>query len=267
MNKGKTFLKGLWIGATMTVPGVSGGTMAILTGIYEELIHSLNELKRKSMKNLLFLIEFGLGGCIGFFLFARFITMLLESKTWGTPTQFFFCGVVAGGLPVLLGKIERKGLFYKDSVFLLLGLGIIFLLGNMPKGFLLEGSGIQAGILQLGGGFLIAVALILPGISVSHMLYVLGIYESVMEKVYSFQFLGLIPLMIGGFAGTFLTADVLEKLMKQNTSKVYQVILGFVLGSVWELLPKGNVNQPVLCITVLAAGFIGMFFVSRQLKE
>ena len=95
MKIGQTFTKGLWIGATMTVPGVSGGTMAILAGIYEKLIHSVCMLRKSPKEQLPFLIEFVLGAVTGIVLFARFITMLLQNELLGVPMQFFFCGVVA----------------------------------------------------------------------------------------------------------------------------------------------------------------------------
>ena len=85
-------LKGLWIGSTMTIPGVSGGTMAVVTGIYEELIKSINGLRKEPKEHLPFLIKFALSALVGFILFAGFVTYLLENIHTGTYIRFLFAG-------------------------------------------------------------------------------------------------------------------------------------------------------------------------------
>lgn len=114
----EVFLKGLWIGGTMTVPGVSGGTMAILMGIYDRLIGAVSGLvpKKRSVGDkenqersywsvarisLLFLIVFLLGAGLGILFFAKVISGILEQPVAGGYLRFFFLGAVAGGIPLI----------------------------------------------------------------------------------------------------------------------------------------------------------------------
>lgn len=257
-------LKGLWIGSTMTVPGVSGGTMAVVVGIYENLIHAVNGFRKEPLKQIPFLLRFVLGAGTGFLIFARIVTYLLEQETAGEVMRLLFCGIVLGGIPLLVKKSEVKKIKVRHIFWLVCGALIVLGLANIPHGTFTGGSGVAAFLLQVFAGFLIAAALILPGISVTHMLYIMGLYEVVMESVYSFHFLILVPLAIGGLLGTFLTAGALEYLMKKNTEEVYLVIIGFVAGSLVSLLPATGIHLPLLDVIAAAVGFIAMYQLAKK---
>lgn len=264
MERLKIVLKGLWIGSTMTVPGVSGGTMAVVTGIYEDLIHAVNNLWKEPKKCLPFLILFVAGAGAGFFVFAGCITYLLEHPVAGETTRFAFCGIVLGGIPLLVRKSGAQRIGWRDVFFLLAGAAVVTLLSYIPQGMLAEGSGFLYVVLQLIGGVVVAVALILPGISVTHMLYILGIYEVVLHKVYELQWLSLLPLAAGVIGGTFLTTGVLERLMERHPRAVYQVIIGFVAASVVMLIPGEAPAHPLWGAAAAAAGAVAMYWLSRR---
>lgn len=259
----KVILKGLWIGATMTVPGVSGGTMAVVTGIYEALIHAVAGLAREPRKHLPFLLCFVLGAGTGFLAFAGGITFLLQNPSSGEMTRFLFCGIVVGGIPLLVRKSGIKQIKPRYILWMLCGAAIVLLLSGVPRGTFSAEKGIQGIFLQAAGGFLTAVALILPGISVSHMLYILGLYEAVLGHIYAFQFVELIPLMAGGVTGTFLTAGLLERLLERYTAEVYMIIIGFASGSIVSLIP-GTISHPVMGTAMAGMGFLGMYLFSKR---
>ena len=120
-------------------------------------------------------------------------------------------------------------------------------------------------LFQLAGGFIIAVALVLPGISASQMLYMLGIYESTLKAISSLDILALLPLAVGGIMGTYLTARILEQLIKKHREATFLMILGFMLASLPELLPGHLAQENLLfCVMALAAGFIGVYFVTLK---
>lgn len=98
------FLKGLFIGSTMTIPGVSGGTMAIILGVYEDLIHNVNQIKKEPFKSVLFLCNIGPGGLIGFVAFARVISYLLANPATGIYVRVIFAIIVLCGIPLLVKK-------------------------------------------------------------------------------------------------------------------------------------------------------------------
>lgn len=260
----KLILKAVWIGATMTIPGVSGGTMAVVTGVYEDLIHAVNGLRKKPKTYIGFLLQFTAGAGTGFLLLARLVTWLLEQPQLGEITRFFFCGIVLGGVPLLVKKADIQKLSVSHILCLLLGAGIVLGLGQIPQGLFITGTGLMFLLLQLAGGCFIAIALVLPGISVSHMLYILGLYEDVMQKVYAFQFCKLIPLALGGILGTFLTTEGLERLLERYPSQVYMVIIGFVAGSMVTLIPSGGFTHIIWDAVLGVSGFAGMYMLSGK---
>ena len=271
-----TIAGGAWIGGTMTVPGVSGGSMAMILGLYDRLIRSVNGIfkeKERRRESFGFLVKFLIGAVAGLFLFARLITFLLENELCAMPTRYFFLGAVAGGAPLIFRSAGVKRVTYAVFLYPIIGIAAALLIAMIPKGiFEIGGEGflsVLLGILiQLVGGLVVAVALVLPGISVSQMLLVLGVYEPITTAVGNFDIVKLLsfaPLVIGTVAGIFLTTNILEKAMKRHPMGTYLLIFGFILGSLPELypgLPTGW-NLPV-CILVLLAGFFAVFFVSKK---
>lgn len=258
MNRLCTLLKGIWIGATMTVPGVSGGTMAILIGIYEQLLEAVNGLIQKPKQYIPFLLQFVCGAGIGFLLFAKGITFLLDNSKTGDIIRLLFCGIVAGGIPLLSEKSKVKKPSFQTFLFLFLGAAMVLLLVMIPKGTIEESAGIQRVLLMFAGGFLIAVALILPGISATHMLYVLDLYETVLMYAYAFKIIELLPLMAGGLCGMFLTTKLLDNLLKRYPTQVYLMIIGFVAASMITLFPQGRIDNPGPGILLAVIGFLLM---------
>ena len=229
-------LKALWIGSTMTIPGISGGTMAVIVGIYEELITSINGLLKDPKKHLPFLLQFVVSACIGFILFAKLVTTLLESPKYGSIVKIVFVIIILVGIPFLYKKANIKTLGFSHILCIFTGILIVVSISSLPSDLFIEKKGFFNLLIQLIGGIIIAIALVLPGISVSHMLYILGIYESVMHSVYSFHWFNLVPLLAGVILGTFATTSILEKLLNKYPDKVYMTILGFVAASITTLI-------------------------------
>ncbi len=256
-----TFLKGFWVGGTMTVPGVSGGTQAIIMGVYDRLISSVSSFFKKPKENFLFLLEFALGGGVGIILLAKLMTWLLEMETAGFIVRYFFFGAVAGGIPLIFSEAKIKKINSRVIIFLLLGVLFIFLLSLLPDGVFSASAaqGVSGMLLQFVGGFIIAVALVLPGISASQMLYMLGIYDEIMKNISEFNIIPLIPLGVGLVVGTILTAKVIELLIARYPMEIYMIILGFILGSLPELFP--GIPSGLMIIACLAAVVIGFFFI------
>lgn len=229
-------LKALWIGSTMTIPGISGGTMAVIVGIYEQLISSINGLMKDPKKHLPFLLQFVISACVGFILFAKLVTTLLESPKYGNIVKIIFVIIILMGIPFLYKKANIKNLTLAHIFCIFAGILIVISISSLPTDLFTEKNGLLNLVIQLIGGIIIAIALVLPGISVSHMLYILGIYESVMHSVYSFHWFNLVPLILGVVIGTFATTNILEKLLKKYPDKVYMTILGFVAASLTTLI-------------------------------
>lgn len=232
----KTFLKGLWIGGTMTIPGISGGTMAAIIGIYEDLINAFVDWRKAPKKNITFLMIFSLGGGLGFITFARIVTKLLNMPTAGMIFRILCCIFVLGSIPLLVKESGLKKVRPGNVAAVIAGAMSVYGLSCLPTGLFNSGSGIRLIILQLIGGILVAIALILPGINVSHMLYILGLYEIILDWVYEFNIISLLPFTIGVLAGCIFTTHLIKYLLDNYKETVYMVLIGFVAVSVITLL-------------------------------
>ncbi len=230
-------LKGFIIGSSMSVPGVSGGTMAILLGIYDKLISSISHFLKDLKGNIIFFIKFCFGAGIGIFTLSKLIKWLLEVVP--LPISFFFLGAVIGGVPALYKKVKTKDSKLKVSsvIYFLVGLAIVISIGFIPTGTInvTSGSGLGHYLMLLVTGIIIALALVLPGISTSHMLLVLGMYDSILLAIsnYDFIYLGIIGIVT--VIGIFLTTRPIEWTMNKFPSQTYCVIIGFVIGSTYEI--------------------------------
>ncbi len=228
-------LKGFLIGSSMSVPGVSGGTMAILLGIYDKLIGSISNFLKDIKGNFIFLIKFCIGSALGIGSLAFLIKWLLETYT--IPVSFFFLGAVIGGIPALYKKTKDRPLGISSGIYFLLGLGIVISIGFIPAGNLTvsTGSGLMHYIMLLVTGIIIALALVLPGISTSHMLLVLGMYDALLTAITEFNIMFIGILGIVTVIGIFLITKPLEWTMNRFPHQTYFMIIGFVLGSTFEI--------------------------------
>ena len=271
-----TVLKGLWIGGTLTVPGVSGGSMAMILGIYDKLIESVGAFLHKGgnkKKAFFFLLEAGLAGIVGFVLFSNLVSLLMAR--FPLAVCFFFAGAVAGGIPIILKAAEIRRPKPFDLLFVLLGIACVFGISKIPAGLFSIPLTLSIGgvLLQLLCGILVAIGFVLPGISLSQMLYVLGIYEELINHVSQLNILPLIPLALGAVLGVLLTAYAVELLLKRFPRATYLVIFGFMLGSLPEIFSDKDFASftawnYVFCALLALLGFAAILAMSLpELKK
>lgn len=268
----KNFLKGIAVGVATLVPGVSGGTMAIILGIYDGLIHAISSFFEDWKKHSILLLEIGLGGVLGLGLFSRLIEQAMN--TYPYVMRFLFMGVIIGGLPVLYRKSTSSGKKHMtDYLFLLIGFVIVLLMSIEPKAVttLATSFGIWSFIFLFIAGIILAIALVLPGISGSFMLLALGLYDVTISAINSRDIPFLIPLGLGVIAGTLGTTKAIEKFLQKYPVKTYMLIIGLVIGSLISILredlPVGV--QPsglefVYSAVVFVIGFITIFWLGKR---
>lgn len=264
-----TALKGVIIGGTMLVPGVSGGSMAMILGIYDRLISAVSSFAKHKKENLAFLVIFSLGGILGILVFANPLLRLIER--YPMPMLYFFLGAVAGGIPLIVKQSGAKRLSWRSCLYLILGLLVVSLFAFIPSGsFQSEmNAGPASFLLLAAAGVISAAALVLPGISISYLLLLMGIYDEMMRAVSEFYLPFLLPLAAGLVLGIILITKGLEYAMTRHPHPTYFIILGFILGSIGELFPGIPSGwELVLCILTLAAGFFAVLLLSRaELKS
>lgn len=257
--------KGLLIGSTMLVPGVSGGSMAMILGIYDRLIESVSSFFKDVKNNLLFLLLFVLSAAMGMLLLAKPILALLESypKIMG----FFFIGAVAGGIPAIYEQAQIKAFSWKTFLYIVLGVAVVTMLSLFPAdnlvGKMTEGGNMT--IFLIVAGLIAAIALILPGISVSYLLLIMGLYHELMRAISELDMAFLIPMGIGLLCGIMLLTKGLELLMRRYPQMSYMTILGFVLGSLAEVFPGLPVGwEWIFCMAAAGLGFNFIFTISKS---
>lgn len=269
-------LKGFIIGSSMSVPGVSGGTMAILLGIYDKLIGSISNFLKDLKGNIIFLMKFCIGAGVGLCSLAFVIKWLLGAFPF--YVSFFFLGAVIGGIPALYKKTKESPLKVSSGIYFLVGLAIVISIGFLPVGnfSITSGTGVAHFLMLLVTGIIIALALVLPGISTSHMLLVLGMYDSMLLAITEFDVVYIGILGISTLIGIFLITKPLEFVMNKFPHQTYCMIIGFVLGSTSEIfrdkiipaIPSSAgmtwwIPSVIIAIAIFVLGYIGIISLSR----
>lgn len=268
MSRLRVILCGFITGSVMAVPGISGGSAAMVIGVYDDLLRAVSRCFSEPRRNIPLLLRFALGGILGLFLMAGAISWLLTTPA-EVPVRFLFLGAVAGGIPAIFRKAGVRRLNASGLVLILSGAAAVLLLAALPEGLFTPGErGFADMALQFTGGVLLAAALVLPGISASHFLYMLGIYDAVMEKLSTLDLIPLLPLAAGTVLGIFLTARLIETLFQRHQAGTFLVILGFMLASLRELIPRGAEPWQILTgIPCILVGFVPVYFIQSDGKN
>lgn len=259
------FFKGMAISVATMVPGVSGGTMAIILNIYDDLIHAVGSFFEDWKKHSKLILQLGIGGIAGVLIFSRLIDKALNS--FPILMAFFFMGVIAGGVPTLYKKALSVESRFLNYAYLVVGFIIALFLSGSDE--VISVSITNLGVFNIGllvlAGIIIAIALILPGISGSFILLILGLYDVTLNAINTFNIKFLLPLGIGVLIGIILTTKIIEKLMKKYPGKTYMMILGFVLGSIVTIYPSDVKGISILYYLLPSIlGFCIIYFISRK---
>jgi len=243
-------IKGMLMGIADLIPGVSGGTIALITGIYKDLISSLNNINFKNIsKNLFtnfksykfdFLSVLVIGIGLSIILFSNIILFLLEN--YNNEISSFFFGLIICSIYVLLKKIKTFKIY--DIFVLIFSSFLIFQLLKLNS---LEQE-INLTYVFICG-FLCSCAMILPGISGSYILLILGAYQFILKKLNdvftegSDSYLYVITFILGAILGVVTFSRIIKWLFKNFENRTLIVLIGFILGSVLNILPYKTENN------------------------
>ena len=266
------FFKGMIIGIANIIPGVSGGTIAITMGIYEKLINTIGNFFTDFFKNLknnlTFLIPVGLGAVVGILTLSRFLEYLLENYVM--PTKFAFIGLILGGIPLIFKSSNAKG--FKKSylvpgiITLLIGVSLTILQNLGLTGIEIVELNLNLGniLILFTIGVIAATSMVIPGISGSFMLVLLGYYTFILSSVNTFNIPILIPFGLGVVVGVLFCAKLIDFLLNRFYGYTYYGILGFVLGSIPAIYPGFSFNiLGIVSIIVLLLGFAFSYFFDK----
>lgn len=244
-------IKGMIIALGFILPGVSGGVLAAILGIYERLIGFLANIRKDFKENFLFFVPVGIGGILGIALFSFPVEFLLQH--FQVPVLWAFAGAIIGTIPSLVKEATLKS--QRDAIdwawligtFIISGLflyNLNSLVGTLPANFV---SFVLAGAL-------IALGILVPGLSPSNLLLILGIYTPMLNGFKSLDLLGtFLPIAIGGALAMFAFSKAMDHALKAYHSRVYHFIIGIVLSSTLLILIPQAGNEEA--ISYAGAGF------------
>jgi putative membrane protein len=244
------FLKGTTIGFAIPIPGVSGGTMAVLTGIFDKITNAVSNLKNDFKQSFKTLLPIGLGALV--MAIIGFVGIKEGFNAAPFALSALFAGLILGSVPVVTK--ELKGQKWDVASVTRLTIGFIVAAGigiASALVFYYYGFSIAEYLLSnvwwiypvlLAAGFIGATAAVVPGISGSMMMYLMGLYVPVISlfttkdnwknsALYGVMFGGGLMLIIGGVAGFIVTNIWMKDLLAKKHNQTYEVILGFIFGS------------------------------------
>ena len=263
-------LKGFVIGIANIIPGVSGGTLAITLGIYEDLIKAISHFFSNIKENLKLLIPIFIGMVLSLAILSNVIGYSLEH--YPIPTTLFFVGLILGGLPLLVKHIKGKEKSISNWIVFLITFLIVAVFAFLKSG----NAMVDLSNLSIGGylllfivGVVAAATMVIPGISGSFVLMLLGYYEPIINIIREFtkfknftsNFIILAVFGFGVLLGIIVIAKIIEYLLEKQPIKTYYGIIGFVLASIISIIiPLLELNfvisQVVIGIILLLIGMV-----------
>ncbi|HHA5943390.1 TPA: DUF368 domain-containing protein [Staphylococcus aureus] len=272
-------LKGFAMGTSDLVPGVSGGTIALLLGIYNQFISSISGIfSRRFWPSFTFLIPIIIGMLLAMGSLSNLFNYLLSQHH--IPTMFFFGGLIIGIVPYLLKISNYKTSFTtKHYMMVIAGIAILIVITLMNNGDKHAGETLTLStsliIKYFIAGMCASSAMLLPGISGSFMLLVFGVYGSVMlaiSEVVKLNFAGLPILLAVGFgvlAGFIISSKIIQYFLTHHKLMTFALIIGFVVGSLFAVFPglPTNIVMWFVSLVVFIIGFIVSLTLGRITAE
>lgn len=277
----KAILRGMVIGIANIIPGVSGGTMAVAMGIYDKMIHAATHLFSEFKKSMKVLLPILIGAVIAIVVVARIIEFAFDKAP--IQTNLFFIGLILGSLPMMAQKVKGNTIRISHIISFLIFFVLVIAFALMGEG---EERAAELtinliGALKLFGvGVVAAATMVIPGVSGSMMLMLMGYYNPVLKTINSFvsnladgNVAGiwhdcgfLIPFGIGVVFGIFAIAKIIEKIFEKFPMQAYWAIIGLIIASPVAIVLLNdfsgiNVVSVITGIVMLGIGII----ISRKL--
>jgi putative membrane protein len=276
-------IKGILIGVANIIPGVSGGTMMVSMGVYEKIIGVVNNLFKDIKKSILTLLPLGIGMLLGVAVFSFVIPWCLE--VYPFPTSFCFIGLILGGVPAIIKPAKES--LYKEGKSVaaphIIAFACLFALAvgmaamnDTQTNFASFDLNIGFMIIMFLVGVVSAATMVIPGVSGSLVLMILGVYAGIMSSISGFisavfafdwaqifYYVGILaPFGIGVIVGIFAVAKLIEWLFAKFPSITYCGILGLIIASPIAIVIKmgrNNIN-PITIIVGIVLLVLGTWF-------
>ncbi len=272
----KMILKGVMMGVANIIPGVSGGTMAVSMGIYDKMIHAATHLFSEFKKSMKILIPIVIGMGTGIVVLARIIEYMFAKVPF--QTNLLFIGLIIGGLPAITKKVKGKTIRLGHILSFLLFFGLVAgmaLLGE-EEGAAADLSFNLVNVVKLFGvGIVASATMVIPGVSGSMMLMLMGYYNPILSEInhfidqlIHFNIQGLlegckvlVPFGIGVVVGIFAIAKAIEIIFEKFPEHAYWAIIGLIAASPVAIFLLNNMGTITILsiltgVVALAVGII-----------
>lgn len=279
----KILLKGIVMGVANIIPGVSGGTMAVSMGIYDKLIHCVTHLFKEFKESMKFLIPLFIGIAIALIGLSFVIEPAFEY--FPLQTSCLFVGLIVGGLPAIYKKIKGKGVKVSYVLPCVIFFGVVVgmaVMGGQEGNSADLSFSLIAVIKLFVVGLIAAATMVIPGVSGSMMLLLLGYYNPIVAAIkdfvtalVSFDVPGilsgcgiLVPAGLGMVAGVFAIAKVIEVIFEKFPMQAYWGIIGLIAASPFAVLMSvgiGSVSAVSVIVSVVT--FVAGFVVALKLGD
>lgn len=255
-------LRGIVIGISNVIPGVSGGTMMVSMGIYDRLILVLTHFVKRMKEAVALLVPIGIGMLLAIAIFAKLFSEVLFPR-FPLQTNLFFIGLILGGLPIIYKKVKGVSIKLPQVIAFLLFFVLVTVLA-----FVGEGGSADADItfsvgnvLKLFGvGVIAAATMVIPGVSGSMIMMILGYYNTIINTINECidalrafdipalldTFVVLVPFGIGVVVGIVAVAKLIEFMLKKYPAITYWAIIGLIVAS------------PIAILIMMEIGTIGV---------
>ncbi|MCH5274442.1 MAG: DUF368 domain-containing protein [Lachnospiraceae bacterium] len=281
----KSVCKGAVIGIANIIPGVSGGTMAVSMGIYDKLIHCITHLFKELKKSVAFLVPIVIGAAIA--LIASSFGLEYLFNHFPVPTNLLFVGLILGGLPAVAKKVKGNKLKVGHTVAFLIFFALVVTFAAIG-----EREGTQADLsfnflnvlLLFGIGVIASATMVVPGVSGSMILLLLGYYHPIIENINAFiraltafdmdgilkGFGVLMPFGIGVVVGIFAIAKMIEIIFAKFPLYAFWAIIGLIVASPIAIVLMNLESFAGVTLLAVAASVITLplgFFIAMKLGE
>lgn len=257
------FIKGIAIGAGAILPGISSGVLCVIFGIYETLLNCVLNFFKNIKHNFKVLFPIALGTFCGIILFGNALKYVFYA--YPLQTKFIFIGLILGSIPELLKKACSKQTFklhYLIYLFITFFIGIL-LVYIENKLHISSSTNEFSFLFIMLSGFLMSAGVIIPGISSTLILMLLGVYDAYLVSVASLYIPFLIPLFFGLIIGSIICMKLIKFLLDNFYSQTFFCIIGFTLGSIFVLYPgfsfdiNGFISILSIILGICVSSFLG----------
>ena len=278
-------IKGMVMGAADAVPGISGGTIALLLGIYEELITTIGNINLSLFKELnngfysfwkklngSFLLSLIIGIGVSLITFIKLTAYLFDK--YPILIWSFFLGLVLATIFVIYKLVKSWN--YINLIFVITSTFISFYIGSINIT-----ADIEVNLAYIFTcGIIAASAMIIPGISGALILVILGLYSTIINAVNNLEYDKIVTFALGAIIGLLSFSKIIKWMFDKNSSLTYSILLGFVIGSLSEVWPwKSELGENILpssyigenylfySIILISIGFLLIFLVEKIQKS